>query len=133
MNPSLLTGLRVLVIDDEAEGREIVIFILSNYGAEVTTAASATAALALLTNAATKPPDLIVSDIGMPDMDGYELMRQLRQQGLLIPAIAVTAFGRTEDRLRALTAGFQMHVPKPVEADELIAVVASLRKRESAG
>ncbi len=133
VNPSLLTGLRVLVVDDEAEGREIITFILSTHGAEVTTVASTTAALAVLANAATKPPDLIVSDIGMPDMDGYELLRQVRQQGLLMPAIAVTAFGRTEDRLRALTAGFQMHVPKPVEADELLAVVVSLRKRESAG
>ena len=93
---------------------------------------SATAALAILVNTTANPPDLIVSDIGMPHMDGYELMRQVRQQGLLMPAIAVTAFGRTEDRLRALTAGFQMHVPKPVEAEELIAVVTSLRNRDSA-
>ncbi len=133
VNPALLTGLRVLVVDDEPEGREIVRFILSAHGAEVTTVASSTAALAVLANATTKPPDLIVSDIGMPDVDGYELMRQVRQQGLLIPAIAVTAFGRTEDRLRALSAGYQMHVPKPVEAEELLAVVVSLRKRENAG
>ena len=132
VNAALLSGLRILVVDDEPEGREIITFMLRAHGAEVTTVASATAALAILVNTTANPLDLIVSDIGMPDVDGYELMRQVRQQGLHMPAIAVTAFGRTEDRLRALTAGYQMHVPKPVEAEELLAIIASLRKRQGA-
>jgi CheY-like chemotaxis protein len=79
-----------------------------------------------LGNPAQAPPDVLVADIGMPDEDGYALLRQVRARGLRLPAVALTAFGRTEDRLRALSAGFQMHVAKPVEPDELVMVLASL-------
>jgi PAS domain S-box-containing protein len=128
LTPStLLTGLRILVVDDEADARDIVTAILQTQGARVTSVASAATALAVLTNT-THAFDVLVSDIGMPDTDGYKLMRQVRQRGFNLPGIAVTAFGRMEDRLRALTAGFQMHVPKPIEPEELIAVIRSLVK-----
>jgi hypothetical protein len=96
----------------------------------VTTASSAAEAFRLLKEA---KPDVLVSDIGMPDEDGYALIRQVRSlpagQGGMVPAIALTAYARTEDRLQALRAGYQMHVTKPVELTELAAVVASLAKR----
>ncbi|HEX4945692.1 MAG TPA: PAS domain S-box protein [Blastocatellia bacterium] len=126
---SRLTGIRVLVVDDEAEAREVIADILTAQGAQVTPVASASAAWQLLTNSLITAPDVLVSDINMPDMDGYELLRQVRRQGGTLPAIAVTALGRPEDRLRALTAGFQMHVPKPVEPEELVAVLCSLVRR----
>jgi hypothetical protein len=79
------------------------------------------------------PPDVLISDIGMPEEDGYALIRKLRDmpagRGGNVPAIALTAYARTEDRLQALRAGYQMHVTKPVELTELAAVVASLAKR----
>ncbi len=103
---------------------------LGQCGALVTVAASAAEALAVITET---PPDVLVSDIGMPDEDGYELMRKVRAlpaaQGGTVAAVALTAYARTEDRLQALRAGYQMHVPKPVELTELAAVVASLARR----
>lgn len=122
----LLTGLRVLLVDDEAAAREIVTSMLQAQGAQVIPLASTAAALTLLGNPAQKLPDVLVADIGMPDEDGYALLRQVRARGLRLPAVALTAFGRTEDRLQALSAGFQMHVAKPVEPDELVMVLASL-------
>lgn len=126
---SRLTGVRILVVDDEAEAREILVAILTAHGAQVTSVSSAAAAVTLLLNPATPAPEVLISDISMPEVDGYELVRQVRRQGFTLPAVAVTAFNRTEDRLRALTAGFQMHVPKPVEPEELIAVLCSLARR----
>jgi PAS domain S-box-containing protein len=120
-----LKGLRVLVVDDEADARELVRRILSDCNAQVLTAANADEALALARDGEL---DLLVSDIGMPDVDGFQLLSKVRalgpKRGGSVPAIALTAFARTEDRLRALESGFLDHVPKPVEPSELIATVA---------
>ena len=125
-----LAGLRVLLVDDEADAREMIAAILIEAGAEVITASAARQAFELVTQ--TKP-DALISDIGMPGEDGYELIRKVRtlsaEQGGQLPAIALTAYARTQDRLKVLSAGYQMHVPKPVEPVELATVVASLTKR----
>ena len=129
-----LAGLRVMIVDDEPGTRELLTAMLTARGAEVKACASAAAALEAI---ATWRPFVLVSDIGMPDEDGYALIRKLRklqpQCGGNTPAIALTAYARSEDRLRALSAGFQMHVPKPVDATELIVVIASLAERTGKG
>ncbi|HEX8177195.1 MAG TPA: PAS domain S-box protein [Pyrinomonadaceae bacterium] len=126
-----LDGLRVLVVDDEPDTRELLKAGLSQCGAEVSTASSASEALEAIEAA---PPDLLISDIGMPDTDGYDLIRRIRElsadKGGRVPAIALTAYARTEDRLQALRSGYQMHVPKPVELAELVAVASSLVQRD---
>jgi len=131
--PPVLAGLRILAVDDEAAVRDLVATLLKKYGAVVTSAASAAEAIALLTNDDNAQQfDLLVSDIGMPGENGYALMRRIRQLPeplAQIPAVALTAFGRSEDRINALEAGFQMHVPKPVEPVELMMVIASLTGR----
>jgi CheY-like chemotaxis protein len=125
-----LDGLKILVVDDEADTRDLLETSLTECGAQVTSAASASEAFA---NMRESIPDIVISDIGMPGEDGYDLIRQLRslpaEHGGRIPAIALTAYARVEDRLQALRSGFQMHVPKPVELAELVAVVASLAQR----
>ena len=125
-----LAGLRVLLVDDEPDAREMVAAILSEAGAEVITASGARQAFELV---AQRKPDALISDISMPGEDGYELIRKVRtltaEQGGQVPAIALTAYARTQDRLKVLSAGYQMHVPKPVEPVELATVVASLTKR----
>jgi CheY-like chemotaxis protein len=125
-----LQNLKVLVVDDEAGTREVISTVLSHALAEVRTAESAGEALEILDEWL---PDVIVADIGMPNVDGYEFIRQVRarspQSGGELPAAALTAYARTQDRLRVLSAGFQMHVPKPIQRAELITVVASLAKR----
>jgi PAS domain S-box-containing protein len=122
-----LEGLRILVVDDEHDARTLVMGILEAHGAEVVTASSVAEALREVSESA---PDVIVSDIGMPEEDGYSLIRKLRQltkhRPRPIPAVALTAFARSEDRTRAMLAGFHSHVAKPVEPDELLAVVATL-------
>lgn len=126
----MLTGIRILVVDDDPDARDLVRRMLANSGAEVRTAASAAEAVVALRE---KPPHLLISDIGMPGEDGFGLIRKVRalpeQEGGRVPAVALTAFAGPEDRRRALLAGFQMHVPKPVEPGELIAVVASVTRR----
>jgi CheY-like chemotaxis protein len=125
-----LTGMHVLVVDDEPETRDLLVAVLSQCGAEVRASACTQDALDALKqwNA-----DVLVSDIGMPGEDGYDLIRKVRamesEYGRRIPAVALTAYARAEDRLRALSAGFQMHVPKPVEPVELATVVASFAWR----
>jgi len=132
----MLAGVKILVVDDAAESRELVRMVLAGAEAEVVTASSVDEALALLDAAR---PDVIVSDIGMPARDGYELMRVVRrlpaERGGNTPAVAMTAFARSEDRMRAMLAGFQVHVTKPIEPYELIVIVASLvgRMRPSDG
>lgn len=120
-----LAGLRVLVVDDETDTRELTAFILEQAGAFVTTAPSAIAALEAL---AQSPPDILISDIGMPEMDGYALLRQIRktQPGQLIPAVALTAYAGEVDQQQAIAAGFQTHLCKPVEPTIIIAVIARL-------
>jgi PAS domain S-box-containing protein len=125
-----LEGLMILIVDDEHDTRELLRTSLSECGAQVTVAGSVEEAFAAF---AASIPDILISDIGMPDVDGYELIRRLRELPLecggKIPAIALTAYARVEDRLKALRAGFQMHVPKPVELAELVTVVASVAGR----
>ena len=122
-----LEGITVLVVDDEPDAREIVKAVLGAARATVVTAGSAAEGLDL---AKSSRPDVIVSDIGMPDRDGYDFMRDVRAlppaAGGKTPAIALTAFARTQDRTRALLAGYQVHVSKPIEARELVAAVRSL-------
>jgi CheY-like chemotaxis protein/two-component sensor histidine kinase len=131
---SSLRGIKVLVVDDDEDARDVLRAALNNYGAEVTTAAGARQALDIL---ASEKNDVLVSDINMPGMDGYELIRRVRQmepeRGGRIPAIALTAYARAEDRLRALQSGYQTHVPKPVEPAELEVVVATLARSFKGG
>jgi CheY-like chemotaxis protein/anti-sigma regulatory factor (Ser/Thr protein kinase) len=122
-----LSRVKVLVVDDEPDARDLIKRILSDCNAIVTTAPSARAALAAFGEAR---PDVLVSDLGMPDMDGFELLAQVRALGSAaggnLPAVALTAFARSEDRLRALEAGFAAHISKPVEPSQLIATVAKM-------
>lgn len=122
-----LEGIRVLVVDDEVDTRNFVVTVLEQSYAQVQAAASVTEALELISQC---KPDVIVSDIGMPGEDGYALIRKIRElpsnAGGNIPAAALTAYARAEDRLRAIREGFQLHLPKPIEAAELTTVVASL-------
>jgi CheY-like chemotaxis protein len=124
-----LKGLRVLVVDDEHDARDLVTEILQTCGAIVCSAGSAAEAMERLR---TERPEVLVSDIGMPDEDGYSLIRKIRaldaKDGGNIPAAALTAYARGEDRRKALDAGFMMHIPKPVEPAELVAVIASLTR-----
>jgi signal transduction histidine kinase len=128
-----LVGIRALVVDDEADARELVALVLRTSGATVVTASGVDEAMALIKGG---DLDVLVSDIGMPGADGYELVRRLRTQAdaqkARIPAVALTAYAREQDRNRALEAGFQNHVPKPVEPAELLrAVVELIRSTES--
>jgi PAS domain S-box-containing protein len=122
-----LSGVNVLVVDDDRDARELIFRILSDCQAAVRIAGSAREAVDAMRAA---PPDLLISDLGMPEVDGFELLAWVRQLGRdhggEVPAVALTAFARSEDRLRALEAGFSAHISKPVEPSELIAVVASL-------
>ncbi|MFN0124116.1 MAG: ATP-binding protein, partial [Blastocatellia bacterium] len=130
-----LRGLTALIVDDEPDARDLLKALLGQFGAEIIVAASADEAFSLLAaSAPEKLPDVLVSDIGMPEKDGYSLIRRIRElppeQGGMIPAVALTAFSRATDRVRALSAGFQMHVPKPVEQAELVMVMATLTGRQ---
>ena len=128
---SELDGLGVLVVDDEKDARGLVKRVLEDYGAVVTLAASAYEAMELVP---TVKPDVLVSDIGMPGMDGYELLRRVRALGTPagnVPAIALSALARSEDRARALGAGYTVHMSKPVEPHELVAVVATVGGRRA--
>ena len=125
-----ITGIRVLIVEDDDDARVLVERILKGRGASVKTASSAAEALDVLEK---EHIDVLLSDIEMPGTDGYQFIRALRlrpsQQGGSVPAVALTAYARTEDRLRALRAGFQLHLSKPVQPVELITVVASLATR----
>ncbi len=125
-----LSGVKVLVVDDEADARELVKRVLTGCGASVEVAGSAGEAISHL---ASLRPDVIVSDIGMPETDGYQFIREVRKRpasdGGKTPAVALTAFARSEDRTRAMMAGYQVHISKPIEPRELIATVASLAGR----
>lgn len=125
-----LDTLRVLVVDDEPQARDLFSVILENAGADIRTAASAHDALALLH---TWSPAVLLSDIEMPHEDGYVLMRNVRDLNLSrgMVAIAVTAHARPEDRVRALEAGFVWHLAKPIEPAELVSVSAALAAGET--
>jgi PAS domain S-box-containing protein len=121
-----LQGLRILLVEDDPDTREFVTRLLDGHGALVVSTASAGEALDAFRRAR---PQILLSDIGLPDMDGYQLIQRIRQQdpsaGGTIPAIALTAYARSDDRTRALRAGYQAHVVKPVEAAELLATIES--------
>ncbi|HET6281446.1 MAG TPA: ATP-binding protein [Polyangia bacterium] len=126
-HPATVTGLHILVVDDEPRVREALMVVLCEAGAAVTAVPSAAAAIAALRQS---PCDVVVSDIGMPEEDGFSFMQRLRglpdDQGANIPAIALTAYARAEDRLRAAQVGFDLHLAKPVDADVLITAIAAL-------
>jgi CheY-like chemotaxis protein len=128
--PPELAGLRVLVVDDEPDTRELLAAVLDSCGAQVIQAATAAEAFEQVEHARA---DVLVTDIGMPGEDGYSLLARIRalprERGGRIPAAALTAYARAEDRVRALRAGFQTHMTKPVEPAELITVVANLAGR----
>jgi PAS domain S-box-containing protein len=127
--PPELAGLKVLVVDDEPDARELLVVILERCGSKVVTASSAAEALAQIDREA---PNVMLSDIGMPGEDGYALIAAVRKRGVddggSTPAAALTSYARAEDRRRALQAGYQMHLPKPAEPAELVAVVANLAR-----
>jgi PAS domain S-box-containing protein len=122
-----LKGVCVLVVEDDPETLDLLKFILDQRQAEVTTAASAAEALRVLEDS---PADVLVSDLAMPDQDGYDLIRRVRslapERGGNVPAVALSAYTRAEDRMRALAAGFSLHLPKPVDPGELVAALARL-------
>ncbi|WP_243902667.1 response regulator, partial [Aetokthonos hydrillicola] len=122
-----LRGIQILVVDDEPDMRDLAEFILTGAGAQVTTAASALEALTVFNQSV---PDLLISDIGMPEMDGYSLMRQIRkyppEEGGNIPAIALSAYAGEINQKQALQAGFQQHIAKPIVPDELVKAIAIL-------
>lgn len=121
-----LAGIKVLVVDDEPDARSLMQRLLEECRACVITASSAAEAFDMLGK---EQPDVLISDIGMPEQDGYAFIRKVRALGNQqshVPAIALTAYARTEDRIQAITAGFQLHLSKPVEPAELVAMVASL-------
>jgi CheY-like chemotaxis protein len=121
-----LRGLPILLVEDDPDARALVSHILREWGVVVTTASTGQEALEIFHNCR---PKVLISDIGLPEMDGYELIQRVRawasSEGGTIPAIALTAFAGLEDRTRALRAGYQAHVPKPIDSEELIAVLAS--------
>ena len=125
-----LEGLKVLVVDDEADTRDLIREVLKECGSEVITSHSAAEALEALER---YKPDILISDLGMPDEDGYSLIAKIRalpaERGGHIPAAALTAYARAEDRMRVLRSGFQFHLPKPVDSAELVTVIASLAGR----
>lgn len=121
-----LAGLRALVVDDQDDARELLATLLRLQSVEVLSAGGKTEALQILS---IYQPDIVISDIAMPNGDGYELIKQIRSRGYTIPAISLTAHASVEDRIHALTAGFQMHLPKPVEPYELVVSIANLTGR----
>lgn len=129
-NPSELDGVRVLLVDDETDSRELAAFVLETSGAKVRDAKSAVEALQALMES---KPDILVLDIGMPEINGYMLLQQIRslspEQGAQTPAIALTAYAGQLDKQKALSAGFQAHLSKPVEPTELVEVIGRVLNR----
>jgi hypothetical protein len=125
--PQRLDGLHILVVEDDADGRELMSTVIERAGARTTAVASVKAALEALD---LLQPDALVSDIGLPYEDGYALIRQLRareaERGGFLPAVALTGYVHEEERARVLAAGFQVHVPKPVDLADLMAAIAAV-------
>jgi CheY-like chemotaxis protein len=123
----MLEGVRLLVVEDDADGREMLVAVFEEWGAKVSAAASAAEGMEAVRRA---PPDVLVCDIGLPRQDGHEFIRKVRalegERGVRIPALALTAYSGPEDRRKALAAGFDLYVPKPAAAAELVAKVAAL-------
>jgi len=122
-----LYGLKILVVDDDVDTRELIEWVLKRVGAEVRSVGSAREALEVLER---EKPHLLVSDLAMPEEDGYSLLKKIRalppERGGRTPAVALTGHSLVQDRLQSLRAGFQSHVPKPVVPEELVEVVASV-------
>jgi signal transduction histidine kinase/ActR/RegA family two-component response regulator len=134
VSPRLLAGLRILAVDDERDTRDMLYTVLAQHGAHVTAVGSATEALSLLDGDAAV--DVIISDLSMPEMDGLELMRRVRQLSCgnsRAAAVALSAFARPEDRSRAILAGFDVHLPKPFEIPALVTTCAALVERSRPG
>jgi signal transduction histidine kinase/ActR/RegA family two-component response regulator len=131
--PVTLKGVSIVIVDDETDARELIVAMLEEYGADVIPVASADEALAVLSDGDGANADIVVSDVGMPGTDGFALMRAIRSSSSekirKLPAIAVTAYANPEDRVRALVAGFQNHITKPVDANVLAAAIARLVAR----
>jgi len=132
-HPNRLAGLRILVVDDEPDTRDFLTTLLEQSGATVIALESTRKAVDFLTGAIHDPPDLLVSDIHMPEEDGYALIRQVRaiagDRQLVLPAVALTACAGAEDRTQLLLAGFQIHIPKPIDSEEFMAVITNLTGR----
>jgi CheY-like chemotaxis protein len=129
LNSDVLSGLKVLTVDDQQDTRELIILALGRYGAEVRASDSASTALKMIED---WKPDVVVSDIGLPEMDGYDFMRRLRElegDGKRIPAIAVTGYAGALDESRALNAGYAVHLSKPIELNELAKAIARVSRR----
>ena len=124
--PVSFSALRILIVEDEPDTREFLKRLLESHGATVVVAVSAQQALDAIR---ADPPHILISDIGLPDVDGYDLIRKIRegfeQRSSTLPAIALTAYARAEDRSRALRSGYQAHLAKPVEPSELLMTIAS--------
>jgi len=131
-SPHILQGVKVLVVDDEPDTLELLRMVLELRGASVVTENSAAQALERFKETA---PDVLLSDIGLPGKDGFDFIREVRslppERGGRVPAVALTAYTRAEDRTTTLAAGFDMHIPKPVQPADVVAVVASLTARMS--
>lgn len=123
LRPLPLAGLHALVVDDDVDARDIVAFLLQDAGAIVRVADSASEALSILDQF---NPDILISDIGMPEEDGYGLIKTIRATGSTLPAIALTAYAGEADQERAIAAGFQQHISKPIDPDEVVAIVLEL-------
>ena len=124
----------MLVVDDEVDARQMLVTVLEEVGARVTTAASAAEALLALAaaNANNNAPDILVSDVGMPEQDGYDLIREVRRRGHradVLPAVALTAFAHADDAREAESAGFQLHITKPVDLYALTVLISRLTGR----
>jgi CheY-like chemotaxis protein len=134
VRPVRLDGVKVMVVDDHTDAQELIRRVLEACGAKVITCSSAAEALPMLER---EKPTVLMSDIGMPEMDGYEFLKKVRalgaDRGGQVPAVALTAFARSEDRTKALLSGFVVHVTKPVEPTELAATIASVAGRVSNG
>jgi len=129
LNPDVLSGLKVLTVDDQQDTRELIMLALGRYGAEVRSSDSASMALKMIED---WKPDVVVSDIGLPEMDGYDFMRRLRElegDGERIPAIAVTGYAGALDESKALNAGYALHLSKPIELNELAKAIARVSRR----
>ena len=136
--PSTLRDLSILIVDDDVNTLEMIQMVFETYGARVTSVGTAEAALATLSRARLDESyDLLVSDIGLPGMDGYELVQRVRGELQIMarrmPAIAVTAYARAEDREMALQSGFQAHLPKPYDAEQLVATALRLLAQAARG
>ncbi len=128
--PTHLDGLEILVVEDDNDTRELLRVLLETHGGKVRTASNVADALAAYDQAR---PDVLVADIGMPEYNGYTLIGRVRardrEKGLLVPAIALTAYATAIDRDTVLSAGFQVHMPKPFDPGHLVSVIADLASR----